>query len=118
MAIIVKRIEFTRYEKENDYLRDENKRNTDVKLRLSDLMPENNHSEHCAELLDAYLSAGSAKRADAARELFAFLAEDCPITPVLFRRAAVLTHRGQVTGVSPTQYNAFYGITDWIIKTQ
>ena len=72
--------------------------------------------EKSVKQLGVWLAAGSAARQDAFSELADCLAEECPIAPILFRRAAVVTRRGTVSGAQPTQYNAFYGFTDWIIK--
>lgn len=74
-------------------------------------------SQDCAQLISDYLASGENERFDAMQNLCEYLADYCPISPILFRRESVLTRRGAVSGAVPTQYNAFHGITDWTIKT-
>ena len=72
--------------------------------------------EKSVEQLGVFLAAGSAVRDEEFASLTDCLAEECPIAPILFRRAALVSRRGTVSGAQPTQYNAFYGFADWIIK--
>jgi peptide/nickel transport system substrate-binding protein len=59
------------------------------------------------ELLSAFLSSSGDARADAASELCRKLGEDAPFAVLCFKNASVLTHWGMVTGLAPTQNNAF-----------
>lgn len=57
-----------------------------------------------------------AARQQAAYELYSYIAERAPIVPIVFKQEAVLTHRGVVSGIEPSQSNVFYGITGWTIN--
>lgn len=61
-------------------------------------------------LLKSYLSG------QAVSELYTYLMEEAPIVPVLFEKEAVLLGRSSAIGLNPTQYNAFYKISDWKIN--
>ena len=64
----------------------------------------------------AYLSATDAERAAAAKTLLQTIAENAPIIPVCFEKHEVCAHRGIVGGFSPTQYNVFNNLTEWVIQ--
>lgn len=71
--------------------------------------------ERYGELIDAYLAASPEERADAAAELCVYAAEDCAVVPIAYKRGAVLTHVGVVSGASPGQSNLFTGILGWTV---
>ena len=64
----------------------------------------------------AYLSAMEGDRAAAAKTLLQAVAENAPIIPVCFEKHEVCAHRGIVGGFSPTQYNVFSNLTEWVIR--
>ena len=68
-----------------------------------------------SELYYAYLAAGDADRASAFTDAYRYLMENAGLIPICFERRQVLTHRGVVSGISPTQYDLFSGICDWKI---
>lgn len=71
--------------------------------------------EQLSALYYDYLAAGDATRAAAFDEACRYLTENAGIIPICFERRQVLTHRGVVSGISPTQYDLFNGICDWTI---
>ena len=60
----------------------------------------------------------SADREQAARTLYVHLADQCPILPVCFKSTSVLTHRGLVSGMSPTADNIFACFDQWEISLE
>lgn len=64
-------------------------------------------------LLSAFRTARGAPRAAAARQLYRHLCSEAPLVPLCFKTNSVLTHWGQLEGVTPTQQNLFYSLTDW-----
>ena len=66
-------------------------------------------------LLAAFRAAGTDARADAAGALYTHLTEQAPITPICFKHHSVLTQWRAVTGLTPTQSNAFYGL-NWSVS--
>ncbi len=64
-------------------------------------------------LMDGYLAATEEERAQAARDLNVYVAEDAVIVPILYKQRAVLTHVGVVSGMSPGQSGPFTGILAW-----
>ena len=69
-----------------------------------------------SEANSTYLAAPADTRSSAARELLKAVAENAPILPVCFEKHEVCAHRGVVGGFSPTQYNVFNNLTDWVIQ--
>lgn len=50
---------------------------------------------------------------DNAYRLYAYLLEKGVIAPVLFKIQDVMTSRGSISNLTPTQWNVFYGIENW-----
>ena len=69
-----------------------------------------------SEANTAYLSASDADRAAAAKALLRLVADNAPIIPVCFEKHEVCAHRGIVGGFSPTQYNIFDNLPEWVIQ--
>ena len=66
------------------------------------------------ELVDAFLAAPDGEsRAAAALELDLFAAEDAMIVPIAYKRRAVVTHVGVVSGLAPSQTSVFNGVLNW-----
>lgn len=69
-----------------------------------------------AALTDAYLAAATAEeRAQAAYNLYIYVAEDASIVPIAYKRHAVLTHVGVVSGAEPSQSGLFNGVLNWSV---
>ena len=66
-------------------------------------------------LLSQLRAAGEEDRPAAARELYRHLTEQVPITPICFKHHSVLTQWQGVTGLTPTQSDAFYGLS-WSVS--
>lgn len=64
-------------------------------------------------LLTAFRTARGEGRTAAARQLYRQLCSEAPLVPLCFKTNSVLTHWGQLEGVTPTQQNLFYSLTDW-----
>ncbi|MCL1828863.1 MAG: ABC transporter substrate-binding protein [Oscillospiraceae bacterium] len=70
---------------------------------------------HYGKLIDIYLAAPDEERKLRAEELCKYIYETAPIIPIFFKSMEVLTHRGVVSGLSPTQYDVFRKFEDWTI---
>ena len=68
-------------------------------------------------LMDAYRAAAGEARKTAATALYTYLSQTAPIVPLCFKNGSVLTQWGQVSGLAPTQRNAFAGLEGWVIHT-
>lgn len=66
------------------------------------------------ELLAACRAAQDGEGAFAA--LYAHLAEEMPIVPICFENLSVLTHRGTVSGMTPTAGDLFRDFGNWTIR--
>ncbi len=66
-------------------------------------------------LLSAYMAAGAEDLPTAATRLWSRLCNQAYILPIGFTERALYTHRGVVSGLSPTSENVFYGIADWSV---
>ena len=69
-----------------------------------------------AELYYAYLAADETERVAAFNEAEHDLIENGGLLPVCFERMQVLTHRGVVSGLRPTEYDLFYNFAEWTIS--
>ena len=63
-----------------------------------------------------FLAAADDTRTSAASTFFTYFTDSTPILPVCFDRHEVLTHRGVVTGMKPSDYNVFNGIENWKVR--
>lgn len=66
-------------------------------------------------LLSTYLSADDSLRETAAEALYNDIANTAPIVPVVFRRQAMLTKRGLVSGSQPSASGVFNDIAGWTV---
>ena len=64
-------------------------------------------------LVAAMCRAGQEERGAAARALFAHLAQQCPIAPLVFKNGSVLTQWGRASGLDPVRNNVFYQFENW-----
>lgn len=86
-------------------------------LDLSDLiLPEgplnfgNTGGEQFEGYIDSFLSSSDDEtRIRTATNLYAQFTENCPFIPILFREYAVYSHRGAVSGLSPSVSGVFCG---------
>lgn len=80
-----------------------------------------NYSRWQRSETDALLSAvhsapqGEEKRL-AAQALFSHLAQEMPLTPLLFKNGSALTQWGKLTQLNPIRNNVFYQLENWIIQ--
>ncbi|MPM35090.1 Oligopeptide-binding protein AppA [bioreactor metagenome] len=75
------------------------------------------YSDSQAEtLLQAFRAADAGARLAAAAALCDYLQISCPFTPLCFKNTSVLTGWGIVSGLSPTQQNAFYQMWNWTLN--
>ncbi len=68
-----------------------------------------------AQRINEYLAASPEDRPAAATELCVYAAEDCAVVPIAYKRGAVLTHVGVVSGAAPGQSHIFTGILGWTV---
>lgn len=66
--------------------------------------------------VNAYLTSLPEGRQLAADIMFKYITDTAPIVPICFEKQQVITHRGAVTGLSPTQYNVFGDLENWEIS--
>lgn len=71
--------------------------------------------ENYATYINDFLAADDASRAQAAYNLYSYIAMTTPIIPICFERHEVITHRNVITGMNPTSSNVFFGIENWTI---
>ena len=69
-------------------------------------------------LYDEYLAAPEEQRYDAFQEAVHRVCDSAVLIPVCFERREVLTHRGAVTGLRPTQYDLFHRFEEWNITLE
>lgn len=63
-----------------------------------------------SELIDAYLAASTDEsRSDAFTTLAQYLQSDASIIPLVFEKHSLITQRGMISGLSPTQSNVLRG---------
>ena len=67
------------------------------------------------ELYNDYLAADETERYDKFQEAARYVVESGLLLPLCFERREVLTHRGAVSGMHPTQYDLFHRFTDWTV---
>lgn len=63
--------------------------------------------------LAAYFAAPDSGRSAAAGQLCALVRDRAPIVPIAYRKYAVLTHLGSVSGLEPSQSGIYRNMTDW-----
>lgn len=66
-----------------------------------------------SSLLEAFRIASGQGRDLAGRRLYARLMEEPPFAVLCFKNGSVLTQWSQISGMTPTQQNIFYGFADW-----
>ena len=62
------------------------------------------------DLLQSFRSTGTE---GAARQLCAYLAQQCPIIPLCFQMDTILTHTAVLSELTPTAASPFYGLEHW-----
>lgn len=67
------------------------------------------------EYLSSFLSSPPDMQEQTVRSLWQYMAQQAPITVICFERSEVLYHRGVLSGLSPTQDNLFYNMTEWTV---
>jgi peptide/nickel transport system substrate-binding protein len=69
--------------------------------------------------LDGYMQTALGSTGEqldmALEQLYQYIAQSAPITPICFEKSEVLYHRGVISGLNPTQDNIFYDLQDWVI---
>lgn len=73
---------------------------------------------HYGALIGNYLTAQDEGRQKAMEELCEYIYNTAPILPICFECQEVLTHRGVVSGMTPTQYDVFYKFEEWTINLE
>lgn len=69
--------------------------------------------EETDALLERFRAAGELDRPAAAADLYVRLSTAVPFVPLCFKNGTVLTSWGSLSGLSPTQQNAFYRLEQW-----
>lgn len=68
-----------------------------------------------SEAVGSYLTADDAGRKRAADLMCSTIVDISPIITICFERHQVITHRGAVGGMKPSQYNIFQNIEEWTV---
>lgn len=68
-----------------------------------------------AALLSAFRSAAGQARSQAAAALYRRLKTEAPFTTLCYKNTSVLTQWGMVSGVNPSQANAFFDLQHWSV---
>lgn len=63
-----------------------------------------------------YLCASDEDRQKCGDVMWRYILETSPIITICFEKQEVVTHRGVVSGLKPTQYNIFNKFTEWTIN--
>ena len=66
-------------------------------------------------LLSALRTASETERPQAAADFFAYLEQEAPIAPLLFKNGSVLTQWGRASGLNPIRNNVFYQLENWTV---
>ncbi len=66
-----------------------------------------------AEHVANYLSANEEGRKTATDLMFKYIIETAPIVAICFEKHQVITHRGVISGMRPTQFSVFQNIEEW-----
>lgn len=69
--------------------------------------------EESDALLERFRAAGELDRPAAASDLYVRLSTTVPFVPLCFKNGTVLTSWGSLSGLSPTQQNAFFRFDQW-----
>lgn len=67
--------------------------------------------------INDFMSSGQDGRKKTADLMFKYITDTAPIVTICFEKQQVITHRGVISGMKPTQFNIFYGIEDWETDT-
>ncbi|MGI5936658.1 MAG: ABC transporter substrate-binding protein [Oscillospiraceae bacterium] len=89
---------------------------------LSSLLFEEGSLNYCSvkdpsyeSFITDYLCAFDEDRQKCADIMWHYIMETSPIITICFEKQEVVTHRGCVSGLKPTQYNIFNKFTEWTI---
>ncbi len=74
------------------------------------------NDETLKDNINAFMSANDETRQTAADIMFKYITDTAPIVPICFEKQQVITHRGVVSGLKPSQYNIFNGLENWEIN--
>ena len=69
-----------------------------------------------ASRIHDYLNSDEENRQKNSDLMMSYIMENMPIVCICFEKQQVVTHRGVVTGMAPTQYNIFNKISDWTVN--
>lgn len=72
-------------------------------------------SSALADNISAYMSAAEDERQQCADQMFKYITETAPIVTVCFEKHQVISHRGVISGMKPTQYSIFQNLKDWTV---
>lgn len=94
-------------------------------FNISELVTEDG-SLNYGEILDPgydtyigdYLAATDTDRQMYCELMCQYFTQTAPIVPICFEKTEMLTHRGVVSGASPTQYDLFHDFASWTIEIE
>lgn len=70
----------------------------------------------CGAMIASMQSFAGEERQVAARRLYSYLNQWCPIAPICFKNGTVLTQYGRVSNLSPVQNNLFFHLSQWTVE--
>lgn len=68
-----------------------------------------------ADNINAYMSASEEDRQYYADLMFKYITDTAPIVTICFEKHQVITHRGVISGMKPTQFNVFQNLNEWVL---
>lgn len=72
--------------------------------------------ETCIQMINNYLAASDAGRAEAFYELCQYVSTQAILIPIGFEKQQMITHRGVIRGMNPNIGNPLYGFENWLIE--
>ena len=81
----------------------------------SDLNYGNVHDTYLLSYMNQYKAQPEEFLQENLNQFCTYIAQQAPITVILFERTEILYHRGVIRGLEPTQTNYFYNMENWTI---
>ena len=73
------------------------------------------HDSYLLGYINQYKSQPEKFLQENLEQLYTYIAQQAPITVILFERTELLYHRGVISGLEPTQSNYFYHMENWTV---
>lgn len=84
--------------------------------RSSNMNYTRSKDETCMQLINNYLAASDAVRAEAFYELCQYISTQAILIPIGFEKQQMINHRGVIRGMDPNIGNPLYNFENWLIE--